>query len=232
VSVSGPQRYGRIIIAITLMTAGVFVVGRSLREANAPADLTTSGDPGTPSRLSKPIGYTLERQVLAYRAAPPTLDSDRTLDAFYGRRAYPGAPPPVPHPLPDPTVFGGTACLSCHGDGGWVPTLAAYAPPTPHPDLVSCLQCHVPAADDGATVRTTFEPEPFPIGLGAALPGGPPPIPHTSQMRENCLACHAGPAAVRGMRVTHPERVNCRQCHVAGVSDAVTVFSRPVVGGS
>jgi cytochrome c-type protein NapB len=45
------------------------------------------------------------------------------------------------------------------------------------------------------------------------LPGGPPPIPHGLQMRENCLACHAGPAAVAEIRTPHPTLVNCRQCH-------------------
>ena len=48
----------------------------------------------------------------------------------------------------------------------------------------------------------------------SALGGSPPPIPHSLQLRENCLACHGGAAAVRGIRSSHPERINCRQCHV------------------
>jgi cytochrome c-type protein NapB len=33
-------------------------------------------------------------------------------------------------------------------------------------------------------------------------------------MRENCAACHAGPAAREEIRTSHPERTRCRQCHV------------------
>ena len=51
-------------------------------------------------------------------------------------------------------------------------------------------------------------------GNNNALDGSPPVIPHQLQLRENCLACHAGPSAPKEIRVTHPERVNCRQCHV------------------
>lgn len=51
-------------------------------------------------------------------------------------------------------------------------------------------------------------------GVNSALEGSPPIIPHQLQLRENCLACHAGPSAPKEIRVTHPERVNCRQCHV------------------
>ena len=48
---------------------------------------------------------------------------------------------------------------------------------------------------------TTFTRMPAPEIDGAALPGSPPPIPHDLQMRSNCLACHAGPAAVREVRI-------------------------------
>jgi cytochrome c-type protein NapB len=33
-------------------------------------------------------------------------------------------------------------------------------------------------------------------------------------MRENCAACHTGPAAREEIRTSHPERTRCRQCHV------------------
>ena len=52
--------------------------------------------------------------------------------------------------------------------------------------------------------------------LARTPPGSaPPPIPHDLQFRGNCLACHAGPAAVAEIRTTHPERADCRQCHVS-----------------
>jgi hypothetical protein len=58
------------------------------------------------------------------------------------RRAFHGAPPLVPHPMSD-ALAEGSACLPCHVDGGWVPSLGAYAPVVPHPELQSCWQCHV-----------------------------------------------------------------------------------------
>jgi cytochrome c-type protein NapB len=48
----------------------------------------------------------------------------------------------------------------------------------------------------------------------------PPPIPHDLQFRENCLTCHAGPAAVAELRTRHPERANCRQCHLVADGEA------------
>lgn len=49
-----------------------------------------------------------------------------------GTRAYPGAPPTVPHPR-----NGRENCIGCHGASGGSPIR------TPHPDRVNCLQCHV-----------------------------------------------------------------------------------------
>jgi cytochrome c-type protein NapB len=43
----------------------------------------------------------------------------------------------------------------------------------------------------------------------------PPVIPHGVFMREDCAACHDGVAARPEIRCTHPERLNCVQCHVA-----------------
>ena len=41
-----------------------------------------------------------------------------------------------------------------------------------------------------------------------------PSIPHPLEGRENCLACHTGPAAREEIRTSHPERERCQQCHV------------------
>jgi cytochrome c-type protein NapB len=216
----------RIAIATALMAAAVFVIGRGLRDANAPARLPLTGDAGTPSIPTESGVFRLSKLALAYLEAPPTPAHGRTLQTFDSRRAYPGAPPIIPHPLADATSFGGRTCLACHADGGWVPTLDAYAPVTPHPELASCVQCHVPAASASLFRGTTFVRAARPALGGAALPGSPPPIPHDLQLRDNCLACHAGPSAVREIRTTHPERINCRQCHALGAASP-SVFSRP-----
>jgi cytochrome c-type protein NapB len=39
-------------------------------------------------------------------------------------------------------------------------------------------------------------------------------------MRENCTACHDGPAAREEIRTPHPERVRCRQCHLTVATTA------------
>ena len=44
------------------------------------------------------------------------------------------------------------------------------------------------------------------------------------------MACHGGPAAVEEIRTTHPERGNCRQCHVPAVTEE-EVFTRPLDAG-
>ncbi|MBC8316455.1 MAG: hypothetical protein H8E41_01020, partial [Desulfobulbaceae bacterium] len=54
-----------------------------------------------------------------------------------------------------------------------------------------------------------------PPSLGNSEMGGsPPPIPHSLQLREDCIACHTGNAAVAEIGVEHASRGNCRQCHV------------------
>ncbi len=52
-----------------------------------------------------------------------------------GPRAWPGAPPVVPH-----RTLMRSDCMSCHGPKG------LFALRTPHPERQSCTQCHVPAA--------------------------------------------------------------------------------------
>jgi cytochrome c-type protein NapB len=110
--------------------------------------------------------------------------------------------------------FGENTCLQCHANGGYAPQFAAYAPVVPHPELISCRQCHVAVRTTTLFDESAFQGRAAPAIHQAALLGSPPPIPHDLQMRENCLACHAGPAAAEEIRVSHPERVNCRQCHV------------------
>jgi hypothetical protein len=197
----------------------------------------------------------------------------RTLATYRALRAYPGAPPRIPHGLTADEYRLG-ACRNCHERGGYSARFAAYAPVTPHPELTQCQQCHsgdatlmgvptqagggpdavcrqchapaaqgaaqaagarvAPAASDGAL---DWRPAAWPLparpggAAGARLDGGPPPIPHDLQMREDCLACHSGPAAVEEIRTTHAERTSCRQCHVlAAVAGAA--YARPAATGT
>lgn len=130
------------------------------------------------------------------------------------RRAYDGAPPVIPH-----QDFG-ASCLSCHLTGMAVPDVG-YAPTVPHANVESpgamsrCRQCHVFAQTDEVFRENGF------VGVAQDLRHGdrlndfaPPRIPHQLFLRENCLACHSGPAAREEIRCSHPERDRCQQCHV------------------
>jgi cytochrome c-type protein NapB len=137
----------------------------------------------------------------------------RTLPEYYARRQYWGAPPFIPHKAMDEPSEAVT-CLACHEKGGWTAELKRHTPLTPHPDKSQCRQCHVPQTQNALFVEH-FWVGTAPPRLGRShLPGSPPPIAHSLQMRENCIACHVGPAAVEGIRVNHASRGDCRQCHV------------------
>jgi cytochrome c-type protein NapB len=180
-----------------------------------------------------PAMLAIEPKALRERVAHP-----RTLNTVRYLRAYPGAPPGIPHPL-TAEEFRTDACRTCHERGGFSLRFSAYVPLTPHPERGICLQCHVGVdsvigvadlnADPNTRCSLCHEPNggpPRPDGsltwsttVWPRLPQltpdlDPPPIPHQLQFRENCLTCHAGPAAVAEIRTKHPERANCRQCHV------------------
>ena len=138
----------------------------------------------------------------------------RSLTTYYDNRAYNGAPPTIPHPLLTEKGIGGKSCLQCHENGGYVKQFKAYAPITPHPEFGSCKQCHVPQKTKTVFKGSDFASVVPPAIHQQALEGSPPVIPHGLQLRTNCLACHSGPAAPKEIRVSHPERINCRQCHV------------------
>ncbi len=153
--------------------------------------------------------------ALDYAKMPVDEAHQRSLKNYYENRAYHGAPPSIPHAVSDERNMGGKACLKCHENGGYVEKYQAYTPVTPHPEKENCRQCHVVQKTEGLFKATQFKKERFSkVGTNKAMQTSPPVIPHPIELRENCLACHAGPAAPKEIRVSHPERVNCRQCHV------------------
>ncbi len=156
-----------------------------------------------------------ERSEFAMEYANMPLDQDhqRSLKDYYNNRAFYGAPPTVPHPIEEGSI-GAKDCLKCHQNGGFVDKFQAYTPVTPHPDKANCVQCHVQVKTTSFFVPSSWVSNSAPHTGNQALKGSPPTVPHSLQLRENCLSCHAGPSAVKEIRTTHPERVNCRQCHV------------------
>jgi cytochrome c-type protein NapB len=143
-----------------------------------------------------------------------TFQGERNLETYYENRAFHGAPPYIPHDIADEISMGGNSCLKCHENGGYVEKYKAFTPVVPHPEKVNCRQCHVVKNTDMEFTSFEYRGFPKPGENHAAFEGAPPIIPHQSQLHENCLACHAGPAAPKEIWVAHPERSNCRQCHV------------------
>ena len=168
-------------------------------------------------------------RALDYAKMPIDETHERSLKTYYDNRAYPGAPPSIPHPVQKERDLGANVCLQCHQNGGFVQKFSAYAPVTPHPEMINCRQCHVTQNTQTLFKETTFTKISAPgVGVNNALPESPPMIPHQIQMRESCLSCHAGPSAPKEIRVTHPERINCRQCHLPNKIEYgnLNVFSR------
>lgn len=132
------------------------------------------------------------------------------------RRAYDGAPPVVAH-----ENFGIT-CGECHDSEGMSVDGVGFAPPSPHEitagmsAISRCTQCHVFSLTDDVFTENSFAGLRQDLRSGARLNAfAPPTLPHKSFMRENCTACHSGPAAREEIRTSHPERTRCRQCHVS-----------------
>lgn len=141
------------------------------------------------------------------------------------RRAYDGAPPVIPHPRQ------GATCTQCHNETGMAVEGLGFAPPTPHEDTAReaamslCTQCHVFKNAETVFDDSTFASMKQDLRKGDRLyQGAPPVIPHQTLLRENCAACHTGPAAREEVRCSHPERARCVQCHVEARSS--TVFAR------
>lgn len=131
------------------------------------------------------------------------------------RRAYDGAPPVIPH-----GNFG-VGCINCHDAEGVAVEGLGYAPSSPHGEdqqagaLVRCGQCHVFQTTKTLFARSDFAGDKQNLRAGHRLfEGAPPVIPHPVFMREDCLACHSGPAAREEIRTSHPERTRCLQCHL------------------
>lgn len=169
--------------------------------------------------------FDAQRQVT--EAWSEEAPGERNLARFYELRQYPGSPPRIPHPVRAAFEGEETDCLSCHGKGGFSPEYGKFVPVTPHPENVLCTQCHAQVTTTDLFVESGWQSiAPPKLGL-SALGGSPPPVPHSLQLRENCIACHTGPAAVSEIKVTHAARGDCRQCHAIVVQNApVLVFER------
>lgn len=248
---------GGIVAAMLVAIPTGLSLLRDLRRGSDHPPVPSAAAPGAPipaeagPYLTRPARVAVDPSVARRPQAQP-----RTLEIHRSLRAYPGAPPRIPHGLTD-REFRETRCNSCHERGGFVPRFGTYTPLTPHPGWSNCLQCHAPDAmtvglglpslsDEVICRQCHVNPDQPPPSLVSvdwapmawpelgrrATEMSPHWIPHPLQNRGNCLACHGGPSAVEGIRTTHPERVDCRSCHVPVDEPEPTAFSRPLDGAS
>lgn len=241
-----------IASAVIAIAAIVVAFGDTAARRAEPARTAVSPFPtGEPPLATEADVFRTHAGVLAIDpgSEPRRSAHPRTLATWRNLRAYPGAPPRIPHGL-TPDEFQNGGCNTCHERGGYSQRFGAYVPITPHPEMGACLQCHVgngqlmaialPSTDPSARCRQCHTPEggaweettvnwtplAWPRVARRAAGSGPPPIPHTLEFRGNCLSCHAAPSAVTEIRTTHPERADCKQCHLP--SDTATgEFVRP-----
>ncbi|MEM7168035.1 MAG: diheme cytochrome c precursor [Planctomycetota bacterium] len=199
-----PENHGTVVI--TTPTSGAMPAPSYAEIRERPlgpngafrSDLSTLASRGPSVAVGSPIVITAQQKssALAERSR---------------LRAYDGAPPTIPHAV---DARSAADCLICHEHG-----LVAgdrVARPMPHEPYASCTQCHVPElrrfGEPELSTDNTFVGFDAPVAGARAWTGAPPVIPHTTNMRSNCLACH-GPLGRHGIRTTHPWRHSCQQCH-------------------
>ena len=233
-----------LIVAVGSSTAIVMRVKNSharrppaeRQHVNGAPLLSSAGPIATEAPLwrAERAAYAIDARADRRRGAHP-----RTMATWRALRAFPGAPPRIPHGLTTDEALA-SGCNKCHERGDYAQRFGAYAPITPHSELQPCTQCHVPdaavtgiavqesATDTTARCRQCHSPETtLPMPRVASVPatawprisgrnefGAPPPIPHDLALRGNCRSCHVGPGSVAEIRTSHPDRINCRQCHV------------------
>ncbi len=201
-------------IFVLLAIAAIFIWSKSYYAEKEEAHVELPNE--TEKHLIPSEMGVFERASFAidYATMDKNFKGGRSLDTYYKNRAFHGAPPSIPHLVDDELNMGDKSCLKCHQNGGFVAKFNAYTPVVPHPEKVNCRQCHVTQNTTGVFKEFNAIDFPKPSIGNTAFEGSPPIIPHQIQMHENCLACHAGPSAPKEIRITHPERSNCRQCHV------------------
>ena len=205
------SKFYLILLSVLLMAGTVFIIGTAMYGDAKEAQLNDDNIQHTPSIPSEKGVFENSHKADLFAQMPA---STKELAAYYANRAYPGAPPTIPHKLLSEKGIGGKSCLQCHENGGHVAQFDAYSPITPHPNWLNCRQCHVPKKTEDLFKDTEWEKRKAPRIHQSAMRGSPPIMPHSLQNRENCLSCHVGPSAPKEIRVSHPERINCRQCHV------------------
>ncbi len=212
-----------IFLFSLLFIASVVTIKNSYKEGRETALVYSTELTEAPELVGEAAVFSRSHLAMDYKDMPVDPSKERNLKEYYKNRAFHGAPPSIPHVISNERSMGGKSCLSCHQNGGFVKKFDAYAPVVPHPEKINCRQCHVPQNEKQLFKQTDFPKISAPNIHNKALVSSPPVIPHQLQLHENCLACHGGPSAPVEIRVSHPERVNCRQCHALNNKETIDI---------
>lgn len=107
---------------------------------------------------------------------------------------------------------GDQACTECHSPHS-PRRSASHRLPSSWEGLPQCLTCHQPS--DCALCHSSLMAGQAPTGGGPVVePEGPPPVPHATEERGQCLSCH-GPQGLKPAPPSHQGRTNevCLTCH-------------------
>lgn len=223
------KRFFIIFLFVILTAATILIWSYSYFSSHEEAHIISTKISESSHIPSEKDVFDRSSYALEYSIMPLDTDHQRNLDTYYNNRAFYGAPPSIPHPVIDGNI-GAKQCLKCHENGGFVEKFNAYTPVSPHPDKLNCVQCHVQVKTNALFTPSSYVSNSSPSLKNQALIGSPPIIPHQIELRGNCLSCHAGPSAVKEIRTSHPNRINCRQCHVINEKKIVDIgiFKRDI----
>ena len=195
---------GSAVTAAAALSVAVKRAAAGREPVPAPIAVKMVAAPDEPIRAeaqvfrTTPAMLAIEPATRRERSAHP-----RTLKTVRFLRAFPGAPPRIPHAL-TPEEFRTDACKTCHERGGFSQRFDAYVPVTPHPERGICLQCHagedslmgvaIPIANPNAQVSAVPRSERRPpsgrcltdlahdgLATGAADDARPRPSPDSAQ---------------------------------------------------
>ncbi len=188
---------------LLMLTAGIFA------QCQAPEAHAESGE--------SPAAFHIQPPASSLEGV--TDDPEAFVPAHYAtresRRAFYTSPPIIPHKA----GMNDAECRACHANG--ITLQDRKTPPAPHIQWDNCQQCHVRGLLPDAKGRVPTAADNAFQGLKEPRKGSrdnkytaPPTMPHRLFNRENCLTCHASDHPRKEQRSPHPDRSQCRQCHV------------------
>ena len=151
------KRLGIISLFALLFAAFIAIWNYSYYQGKEAAYIPVENNQELPVIPSEIGVFQRAEFALDYANMPIDEYHQRSLETYYDNRAFYGAPPSIPHKIESERNMGGNSCLKCHDNGGFTEKFNAYAPVTPHPEMVNCRQCHVPQNTQSLFKKSHFK---------------------------------------------------------------------------